>query len=217
MLAFLVALSFWSSAQSSGQLEGVVRDSTSAPIPGVRLTLVHKDQGTRRETISGDDGAFRFPALPIGFYSLQAERPGLGKVRVPQVLVSVGQTVYQPLELKPATVVERLEVTAEADALATSATTSDTALGYDRIEETPSLVRSYLSFVFTAPGAAASSGTNTQRSMAGTRNAANDSGFVFGGMRGRNNGLTIDGVDNRDETTGGNRVASASKWCRSSK
>jgi hypothetical protein len=30
---------------------------------------------------------------------------------------------------------------------------------------------------------------------------------VFNGMRGRNNSISIDGVDNRDETTGGNRVA----------
>jgi len=43
--------------------------------------------------------------------------------------------------------------------------------------------------------------------MAGLRNPANDSGFVFNGLRGRNNSISIDGVDNRDETTGGNRVA----------
>jgi hypothetical protein len=39
------------------------------------------------------------------------------------------------------------------------------------------------------------------------RSASPDSGFSFSGMRGRNNGLSIDGLDNRDETTGGNRVA----------
>jgi hypothetical protein len=188
-------------------VEGLIRDSSGAPIPGVQIVLVNADQGARRETASDAAGSFRLSGLPIGPYSLTAQRDGLGTVKVESLLVSVGQSVFQRLEMKPAGVTQSLEVTAEADALATSATTSDTALGYDRIEETPSLVRSYLSFVFTAPGAASSAGANTQRSMAGTRNAANDSGFVFGGMRGRNNGLTIDGVDNRDETTGGNRVA----------
>lgn len=193
--------------QSTGQLEGQVRDASGAPIPQVQITLTHQDQGTRRETLTDPNGAFRFAALPIGAYQLQAQRESLGALKVESILVSVGQTVFQRLEMKPAAVAQSLEVTAEADALATTATTSDTALGYDRIEETPSLVRNYLSFVFTAPGAVASAGANTHRSMAGTRNAANDSGFVFGGMRGRNNSLTIDGVDNRDETTGGNRVA----------
>jgi len=203
----LLSVLLLQAGQSTGQLEGLVRDSSGAPVAGVQLVLVHQEQGTRREAVSDGAGAFRFAALPIGAYSLQASRDGLGTLKVESVLVSVGQTVFQRMEMKPASVTQSLEVTAEADALATSATTSDTALGYDRIEETPSLVRNYLSFAFTAPGVVASAGSNTHRSMAGTRNVANDSGFVFGGMRGRNNSLTIDGVDNRDETTGGNRVA----------
>ena len=56
-------------------------------------------------------------------------------------------------------------------------------------------------------GVSPSAGANTSRSMAGLRNPANDSGFIFNGLRGRNNSIAIDGVDNRDETTGGNRVA----------
>ena len=207
MIVIWCCLALAQAGQSTGQVEGLIRDTSGAPIAGVRVLMVSAEQGARRETVSDDAGTFRFNGLPIGPYSLTAQRDGLGSVRVESLLVSVGQAVFQRIEMKPAGVAQSLEVTAEADALATSATTSDTALGYDRIEETPSLVRSYLSFVFTAPGAASSAGANTQRSMAGTRNVANDSGFVFGGMRGRNNGLTIDGVDNRDETTGGNRVA----------
>ena len=206
-MLLLLWLTLAQASQSTGQLEGFVRDSSGAPITGVALVLTNQDQGARRETSSDAAGSFRFSALPIGAYTLQAQREGLGTLKVESILVSVGQTVFQRLEMRPASVAQSLEVTAEADALATSATTSGTALGYDRIEEAPSLVRNYLSFVFTAPGAVASAGANTHRSMAGTRNVANDSGFVFGGMRGRNNSLTIDGVDNRDETTGGNRVA----------
>jgi len=47
------------------------------------------------------------------------------------------------------------------------------------------------------------------QAAADVRSAAADSGFTFSGMRGRNNSLSIDGVDNRDETTGGSRVAIA--------
>jgi hypothetical protein len=43
--------------------------------------------------------------------------------------------------------------------------------------------------------------------MTGVRTPLGDSGFSFGGMRARNNAILIDGMDNRDETTGGNRVA----------
>ncbi|MFN7920339.1 MAG: carboxypeptidase-like regulatory domain-containing protein [Bryobacteraceae bacterium] len=192
---------------STGQVQGLVVDSTGSPVPSAEISLRSEQTGASRTARTTEAGQFRIPAVPIGEYSLRAEAQGFAPYKIDSLLVSVGQTVAQRIELTPATVVEKLEVKAEADAIQTTATTGDVALGYDRIEETPSQNRNYLSFVFAAPGMASSAGSNTQRSAAGTRNVANDSGFVFAGMRGRNNGMSIDGVDNRDEFNGGNRVA----------
>jgi hypothetical protein len=61
--------------------------------------------------------------------------------------------------------------------------------------------------VLLAPGVAPAAGSNTLRTKAGVRSATPDSGFTFAGMRARNNSLSIDGLDNRDETTGSSRVA----------
>src|SRR5262249_57445960 len=61
--------------------------------------------------------------------------------------------------------------------------------------------------VLRAPGVAPAAGSNTLRTKAGVRSATPDSGFTFAGMRARNNSLSIDGLDNRDETTGASRVA----------
>src|SRR5437879_9058417 len=121
--------------------------------------------------------------------------------------VSVGQTFACLFEIRPAPVTALLQVTDHPEALEAAATTSSVALGNERIEEAPAQNRNYLNFVLVAPGVAASSGSNTQRAAAGVRSTAADSGFTFGGMRGRNNSLSIDGVDNRDETTGANRVS----------
>jgi hypothetical protein len=81
------------------------------------------------------------------------------------------------------------------------------ALGYERIEEAPARSRNYLNFVLAAPAVAPSAGMSSQRTMTGARAPLGDSGFTFGGMRPRNNAIQIDGLDNRDETTGANRVA----------
>jgi hypothetical protein len=61
--------------------------------------------------------------------------------------------------------------------------------------------------VLLAPGVAAAAGSNALRTKAGVRSASPDSGFTFAGMRAWNNSLSIDGLDNRDETTGSSRVA----------
>ena len=45
------------------------------------------------------------------------------------------------------------------------------------------------------------------RSSAAAAPSSQNAVSAVTGMRGRNNSLSIDGVDNRDETTGGSRVA----------
>src|SRR5262245_9944553 len=160
-----------------------------------------------RTTESDQMGHFYFGGLAIGRYSLRAEHQGFSTVLVGPFLLSVGQTVVHQIEMKPGEISERLEVNEQPEALDVTATTTSVALGYDRIEEAPAQNRNYLNFVLIAPGVAPSSGSNTQRSAAGVRSVANDSGFTFGGLRGRNNSISVDGTDNRDETTGGNRVA----------
>ena len=200
-----VALQAQSTAVT-GTIQGIVLDSSGAPMPNVQVTAVHVDSGAVRQTSTGDSGQFRLTGLAIGNYELRAEREGFGTV-VTRLQVSVGQTVVQRVEMAPAAVSQSMEVKEQSEALDVAATTSGATLGSERIEEAPAQNRNYLNFVLVAPGAAPSSGSNPQRSSAGVRSAAPDSGFSFGGMRPRNNSLSIDGVDNRDETTGANRVA----------
>jgi hypothetical protein len=209
-LLSLLLLPVAGAAQSqtpTATIEGTVIDSSGARIAGAKITAIHETSGLVRATGSDSAGQFRFTALPIGRYSLQVEQNGFTSVRITPFLVSVGQTVTQRIEMKPGEIFERLEVNEQPEALDVTATNSSVALGHDRIEEAPAQNRNCLNFVLIAPNVAPSNGANTQRAAAGIRNASNGSGFTFGGMPGRNNSLMIDGVDNRDETTGGNRVA----------
>src|SRR5205085_5789763 len=100
-----------------------------------------------------------------------------------------------------------VDVNEQPDALNTTATTAGVGIGGEALEETPSQNRSYLGMVLLAPGVAPAAGSNALRSKAGVRSALPDSGFTVAGMRPRNNSLSIDGLDNRDETTGSTRIA----------
>ena len=195
------------SMRTTGAMQVTVVDSTGSIIIGVRITATNADTGAIRSSETDESGLALFSGLAVGSYTLRLEKEGFAIVRVQAFPVSVGQTVVRQFEMRPAQVTERLEVTDQPEALETAATTSSVALGNERIEEAPAQNRNYLNFVLVAPGVAASSGSNTQRAAAGVRSTAADSGFTFGGMRGRNNSLSIDGVDNRDETTGANRVS----------
>lgn len=119
----------------------------------------------------------------------------------------MGQTVVQPFDLTLDSVAEKMEVVEQGEMLQASATSGSLAMGYERVEHGTSQGRGYLNFVLTAPGIVPAAGSSTGRSPASTWNLANDSGFSAAGMRSRNNSITIDGSDNRDETTGAARVA----------
>src|ERR1700730_10162896 len=194
-------------ASSTGAIQGTIVDPTGAVIVGARITARHVDLGTIRTAETDASGQFRLAGLHIGNYTMRVEREGFGSVEVSSFLVSVGQTVVQHLTLQLAGVGTKMEVRERSDAVDIAASTSNVALGYDRIEEAPAPNRNYLNFVNLAPGVSASSGSSSQRSVTGVRSPLADSGFSFAGLRGRNNSISVDGVDNRDETTGERRVA----------
>lgn len=194
-------------SNTTGGLQGQVLDSSGAPVASARISLAQSDTAERRETVTDPGGRFRLGGLPIGPWKLRAESPGFSAAEADEVLVSVGQVATLHIELKPGMVTEHLDVEEQAEALQETATSANVALGYERMEEAPAQGRNYLSFVLIAPGVAPAAGASTYRSPAANWNAANDSGFVFTGIRPRHNSITIDGSDNRDETTGATRVS----------
>ena len=194
-------------ASVTGSIQGAVSDSSGAYVPRVRIVVRHQDTGVERTAETASNGQFLVSNLAPGTYTLNLEAPGFVPIRVKPFPLAAGHVVSQDFELKPAGIIERVDVKEEPEAIDLTASSASVSLGYERIEEAPARSRNYLNFVLAAPGVAPSAGSSSQRSMTGTRSPLGDSGFSFGGMRARNNAIQIDGLDNRDETTGGNRVA----------
>src|SRR5215470_10884508 len=104
--------------QGLGSLSGTVSDWTGAIIPGVRLTIYSRTVNgnsvteTEVETRPSDEaGAFNFPALTPGQYSLKAELPGFSTYR--SVLqIELGQTLKEKVTLSVGGIAQRVVVTA---------------------------------------------------------------------------------------------------------
>jgi len=191
----------------TGEVRGLVLDSSSLPVAGATVVVTAQDTGFRRRTQSGGEGQYAVRSLPPGAYTIRIEAPGFAPINRQPFVLSVGQVVSERFELSPAGLTESIEVREEPEAIDVTASAASVALGYERIEEAPARSRNYLNFVLAAPAVAPAAGASSQRTMTGVRSPLGDSGFTFAGMRPRNNAIQIDGLDNRDETTGGNRVA----------
>jgi hypothetical protein len=201
------ATAFAQSQRVSGGLEVAVVDSAGAAVENAAVVLQSAEGGLRRTVQSGADGRAALSAVPSGEYTLTVEHEGFAPAEIEDIEVSLSRVTRLRVALQLETVSESVEVTAIAGAVDPAAVESSASLGSERIEEGPSANRNYLNFVLVAPGVVQSAGSNARKTLAGTRAALVDSGFSFGGMRGRNNALSIDGVDNRDETSGGQRVS----------
>jgi len=66
----------WAQSVSSAQVSGVVRDSSGGALPGADVTITKIDTGAVRSVVTGADGAYVFPNLPVGPYQLKVELQG---------------------------------------------------------------------------------------------------------------------------------------------
>jgi hypothetical protein len=205
LLVFTWTLPVAAFAQSS--IVGTVVDQTGAAIPDARVIAVQAATTATRETGTDESGHFQISNLPIGVYTIRYEKQDFQTVELQDVSLSINQTLEEHITMRIASASQTVDVREQPEALATTATTASVALGGERIDDNPTQNRNYLNFVLLAPGVAPAANSNALRRTAGLRSPDEDSGFTFGGMRARNNGLYIDGLDNRDEMTGGNRVA----------
>lgn len=188
-------------------IEGIVTDPSGAAVPDASVVATLESTGTARGVNTDEQGRYRILALPVGTYAIRCQKPGFQNAEVRQVALSLNQTLEQPFHLNLAAADTSIDVHEQPEALNTTAATAGVGIGGEVLEETPSQNRSYLGVVLLAPGLAPAAGSNALRTKAGVRSAAPDSGFTFAGIRPRNNSLSIDGLDNRDETTGSTRIA----------
>jgi hypothetical protein len=89
-------------ADHRGGLSGTIRNSSGAAVAGATVLATHEN--TAQFTATTDaQGAFAFPALPVGKYELAVEVAGLTVHRQPGVEVAMDQTQQLNLSLSPST------------------------------------------------------------------------------------------------------------------
>jgi outer membrane receptor for ferrienterochelin and colicin len=183
-------------------LEGSVRDSSGAVIPGASATLRNTLTNQSRTETTDDQGFFRADQLGVGTYEVRLEHPGFAPYRHTGVVLSLGQSARLDIVLAPASASAEVIVSAQPSAIDTSQTSVVSSVDQERIEELPVRSRNYLDFVLLAPGVSSSP---VASAVSGSTPPAG-SGFSFGGLRPRSNNVSIDGLDNNDEYTGSSRT-----------
>jgi Carboxypeptidase regulatory-like domain len=79
-------------AQATAQLNGTVRDSSGAVLPGVTVTVTQTDTGLLRTTVTDESGAYLLTNLPTGPHRLEAALRGFRSYVQTGIVLQVGGT-----------------------------------------------------------------------------------------------------------------------------
>lgn len=207
LFTFAAPLSRAQDSATTAALSGSVRDTAGAIIPGSQITLRSLTTNQTRSVTSEPDGSYRVSALAVGGYEVRAEAAGFAPYVNSEVTLALGRTTLLDISLPAAGVNAQVTVTDRPPALDVTQTAVTTSIDPERIEELPVNSRNYLEFTLLAPGVAPANQPTSGSVGAASGSPLADSGFTFGGLRTRSNSISIDGLDNTDETTGAARIA----------
>ncbi len=102
----------FSQSRETGAIVGTVTDQDGTPLPGVTMTLASPSLMGTRSFITEADGAYRFPALPPGVYTLKAELQGFTTVIQENIRLTTTIRLTVDITLKQAVVAEEVTVVA---------------------------------------------------------------------------------------------------------
>jgi iron complex outermembrane recepter protein len=114
VLAALIAILLLPAAlfaqSAGGVINGIVRDSSGATVPGATVRIVNEPSGAAVQAVTDTQGAYRV-ALPPGKYRVETTLNGFDPV-VSRVTLETGQTATINVALEPARISEGVVVTA---------------------------------------------------------------------------------------------------------
>ncbi|PYR71592.1 MAG: TonB-dependent receptor, partial [Acidobacteria bacterium] len=136
--------------EQRGSIEGVVKDTSGAVLPGATVDLTG-GAGATLSTVSDAQGVYRFPSLLPGTYTVSANLSGFSAKKVENVPVELGQIKKVDFALAVAGVAETVQVTAESPLVDVKQSTRATNLRSEQVNLLPHN-RDFTSLITQAPG-----------------------------------------------------------------
>jgi outer membrane receptor protein involved in Fe transport len=196
LAAITLSLAAVAFAQSDGTIFGTVKDVTGAVVADATVTVLNPAKGITRKTTTNADGAFVYPQVPPGTYTIHVEKPGFKRVEKTNVVVATGDKLNAgDFLMEVGELAATVQVTADAGQLqikSESGERSDIVSG-SQLRNIGLNGRNVVDLAKLVPGvisggAASGSGASTVTNITGS--------FNINGTRSLQHEYTLDGVTN---------------------
>jgi hypothetical protein len=137
---------------ANGNIEGTVRDSSGAVLPGVTVTVTNLDTGVSRVAVTNESGVYRALLLTLGNYAVTAELEGFKKYEQTGLALAAGQTITVDVAMSVGGVTEVVSVTGATPVVDTAKIDVGRNLGEREVKNLPLVSRNPYNFALVQPG-----------------------------------------------------------------
>ena len=193
LLTVLVTGSQSARAQSesgNAAIEGIVLDSNGAAVSGASITVRNVETGLERTAVTGGNGRFNAPVLPVGRYTVKVAAKGFGSAERTEVGLRVGESTTVDFTLKPEALTEAVTVTPDPEGLDKQEGATSSVITPRTVQDLPIRGRNFAEFAQLTPSVVQES---------------DRFGLVVAGQRSINSNVSIDGADFNDSLQGNQR------------
>lgn len=194
--SFLAVSGYRAAAQavSNSQISGVISDPTGALVPGAIVTATQSETGSIRATKSGADGTYVLPDLAPGAYKLKVEAAGFSIFLESGIDLHVGSNIILNVKLAVGEASQQVDVTSDANVVATDDTSVSQVIDHQRIVELPLNGRQATQLILLS-GAAT---VTPSGDLTSSKNYPSSTTMSIAGGQGNGTNYLMDGGDNND-------------------
>ena len=189
-LLLLVCLStpLWSQVYTAS-LTGLVRDPSSAAVPGAAVKIRNTETNDLRDVVTSQDGRYTFSQLKPGSYEVVVEVTGFQRFLQPSFTLQASQAGEFDISLTIGRANQTIEVSAAAPVLDTQSADKGVTLSSQAVANLPINLRNPLGLIWQTAGVVA-----IRTGISQATSEQNQNRFALNGGRDESAAILIDGV-----------------------
>jgi hypothetical protein len=177
---------------ATGAISGTVVDVNGGAVAGADIQIINSatDSLVRRLT-TGTDGLFEATLLPPAKYYAVVNKSGFAEAKATNIEVRVTETTRLSIALKPGTVTERVEISAQITSVETTNATTGQTITEETVRDLPLATQNYQQLLSLSTGVQSELNQSTQLGRGTTK-------IYVNGQREDNNNYLIEGISATD-------------------
>jgi hypothetical protein len=177
---------------ATGAISGTVLDVNGGTVADADVQIINSaTQILVRRLNTGAEGSFTVTLLPPGTYSVVVNKSGFSEAKATNIEVRVTETTRMSVNLKPGTVSETVEISAQVQTVDTTSATTGQTIGEQTVRDLPLASQNYQQLLTLSTGAYSELNASAQLGRGTTKVFVN-------GQREDNNNYLIEGITATD-------------------